>query len=78
MAQQYALNCPRFIFGSSSLSLTDVRPNQRLHLTPRHGAGVLTLVIYSVGYGFQLNSRFAAQVSRDPLGARGDKWGQFR
>jgi hypothetical protein len=40
-------------------------PNQRLHLTPRHGLGVLTLVIYSVGCCFQLNSRFAAQVSRD-------------
>ena len=24
-------------------------PNKRLHLTPRHGLGVLTLVIYSVG-----------------------------
>ena len=44
-------------------------PNKRLHLTPRHGPGVLTLVIYSVGCCFQLSSRFAAQVSRDPLGS---------
>jgi len=28
----------------------------------------LTLVNYSVGCCFQLNSRFAAQVTREPLG----------
>ncbi len=47
--------------------------NKRLHLTPRHGTGVSTLVIYSVGCCFQFSIRFAAQVSRMPLGGADSK-----
>jgi catechol 2,3-dioxygenase-like lactoylglutathione lyase family enzyme len=43
-------------------------PNKRLHPAPRLGAGVLTVVIYSVGRGFQIQQSLAARVSREALG----------
>ncbi len=52
-------------------------PNKRLHLTPRLGAGVGHFVtrgcsVRSNQKRFQNNSRFAAQVSREPLGGDSD------
>jgi hypothetical protein len=54
-------------------------PNKRLHLTPRLGIGVGHFVtrgcsVSSNQKRFQNNSRFAAQVSREPLGGRCLTW----